>query len=74
MMVHTCNPSYLGGGGKREQPRRKLKTLWKTKAQRAGGMAQVVEHLPSKYETLSSKSSTPHTHKFKCFVSFTSTS
>jgi hypothetical protein len=27
MMVHTCNPSYLGGGGKREQPRRKLKTL-----------------------------------------------
>jgi hypothetical protein len=31
MVVHTCNPSYLGGGGwkikVRGQPRLKLKTL-----------------------------------------------
>jgi hypothetical protein len=44
---------------------------------RAGGMAQAVEHLPSKFEAMSSNSSTPppptHTHK-SIYLSYTGSS
>jgi hypothetical protein len=62
-MAHTSNPSYLGG---RDQENRGLRPVWATKVRlylkntqhRAGGVAQVVECLPSKYKDLSSSPST----------------
>jgi hypothetical protein len=45
------SPRYLGGWG-----RRQLKEMW-FKNKRAEGMAQVVEHLPSKCEAPSSNHS-----------------
>jgi hypothetical protein len=53
MVVHTCNPSYLGDGGRRitlqGEPRQKCKTLAEkqTKAKRTDSLAQVVKYLPS---------------------------
>jgi hypothetical protein len=48
MVVHCCNSSYIGGVG----PGKKHKTLFEkqTKAERAGSVTQVVEHLPSKQD------------------------
>jgi hypothetical protein len=60
MVVHACCPSYSGGRGRRivfrGQPWEKLEMLSKNK--RAWGMTQVVEHLPSKHEVLSSNTNT----------------
>jgi hypothetical protein len=61
-MAHTCNPSYSGGRDQEihglSQPGQiVLKTLSRKilSQKRAGAVAQVVEHLPSKCEALSSK-------------------
>jgi hypothetical protein len=60
MVVHTCDPSYSGGGCRKTtlqgQPGQKQKTLSENKmrANRAGEVAQAVECLPSKREALSS--------------------
>jgi hypothetical protein len=60
-VAHACNSSYSGGkdqenhssksaqGNNLQDPISKILTQ-----QRAGGVAQVVKHLPSKHETLSS--------------------
>jgi hypothetical protein len=63
--VHTCNPSYLGGGGRRITFEAKLGKVSmmsylknKQKTKRSGGKAQDVELLPSIYEALSSSTST----------------
>jgi hypothetical protein len=59
MMVHSYNSSYTGGTGTRimvqASPGKNHKTLSKkiTNAERAGGVAQVVENLPSNHEVLS---------------------
>jgi hypothetical protein len=67
MVVHTCNPSYSGGRGKRITSSR---TAWaklvrpylkKKKKERILGMAQPVEHL--QHEALNSIPPVPHTHK-----------
>jgi hypothetical protein len=53
VVVPVCNPIYVGGIGRRN-PRsvgekvRPLVKKKKTKATRAGGVAQVVKHLSSK--------------------------
>jgi hypothetical protein len=64
MVVHTCNPSYLGGRDRRivvqGQTRQKLvRPLLsdKLKAKRAGTMAVVVKCLPSNWEAMGSVSS-----------------
>jgi hypothetical protein len=55
MVVHTCNTSYLESS----QPRQKHKALSEKQKNKEGwGVAQVIEHLPSKFKTLSSISST----------------
>jgi hypothetical protein len=71
MVAHACNPVYSGGKGKDY----KLRPAWaklvrpylkKTKnPQKAGDMAQVVEYLPSKHETLGSVTSTRKKRKKK---------
>jgi hypothetical protein len=44
MVAHTCNPSYLGGGGKRIEVKGQLENLPKNKLKAKGlGSAQVVE-------------------------------
>jgi hypothetical protein len=54
MIVHACNPSFLGGRDRRIMiqglPKEKHKTLSEkhTKRKRTGDMVQVVEHLPNK--------------------------
>jgi hypothetical protein len=61
MMTHTCHPSYAGGGVRRitilgQSPAKTMRSYLKNKlkkAQRVEHMAQVVEHLLSKWETLS---------------------
>jgi hypothetical protein len=60
MVVHVCNPSYLGGRGKRisvrgRQPGQKHKMLSgkQTKSKKDWGMAQVVESLLNKQKALS---------------------
>jgi hypothetical protein len=60
VVVCVCNPSYLGGKGYSLRPQRQKKETVKNKlkAQRAGGMTQVVENLSSKEEALSSILST----------------
>jgi hypothetical protein len=67
VVAHTCNPSYLGSIGRRiEAHGEKCKTQKQTKARRTGAVSQVVEHLPSKLEALSSISSTTkNVNKFK---------
>jgi hypothetical protein len=68
MMVHICNPSYLGGRDRRTGvwclPGQMHKTLSekRSKSKRTGAVAYVAEHLPSKLKVLSSMSSTV-THK-----------
>jgi hypothetical protein len=56
VVAHTCNPSYLGGRDRmvvQIGPGIKQKPISKiTKAKRTGGVAQVVEHLPSKHRAL----------------------
>jgi hypothetical protein len=60
-VAHTCDPSYLGD---RDQEGHSLKPAWAHNLRdsisgkpitkkRAGGVVQVVECLPSKYEALS---------------------
>jgi hypothetical protein len=57
-VTHTCNTSYLGGRDQEDRGSRqnqaKSETLFKNnlKAKRAGGVAQVIEHLPSKLKAL----------------------
>jgi hypothetical protein len=56
-VAHACNPSYLGGGGRRILSLRTAQTKLVRpylKNKRSGSVAQVVEHLPSKCEALSS--------------------
>jgi hypothetical protein len=56
VMVHTCNPSSLGGRGRKVRvhgwPRQKHKTL--SGKQKNWGMVQIVEHVPHRLKTLSS--------------------
>jgi hypothetical protein len=47
-VAHTCNPSYSGGRNKEDHGSKTLKK------ERAGGVSQVAEHLPTKHEALSS--------------------
>jgi hypothetical protein len=58
MVVYDCNSSYFGEVGKlwsQSGPGKKTQDLiCKTKGKRTGGVAEVVEHLPSKCEPLSS--------------------
>jgi hypothetical protein len=63
-VAHTCNPSYSGGRDKEDWG---LKPVWANSLQdpiskipniRVGRVSQVVQHLPSKCEALSSKPST----------------
>jgi hypothetical protein len=53
LVVHTYNPNYMGGIGRtisvQASPEKKHEAL----AKRAGGVAQVVKHLPSKCKVLS---------------------
>jgi hypothetical protein len=59
VVAQICNPSYLGNRDRKiaawGQPQAKAwEPIWKTAiAQRARGVAQVVEPLPSKHKTLS---------------------
>jgi hypothetical protein len=65
LVAHTCNPSYSEG---KDQEDRGLKSAWEnssrdpilkipnTHKKKAGGVAQVVECLPSKYKAMSSNS------------------
>jgi hypothetical protein len=62
-VVHACDPIYAEGLGRRtviwDQPQAKtmrpyLKNNWSIK-----GMPQVIKHLPSKYEALSSNPCAP---------------
>jgi hypothetical protein len=62
MVVHTFHPSCAGGINRRSrsgQPGQKRETLLEkiSKAKRAGGMAQVLEHLHNKPKALSSNTS-----------------
>jgi hypothetical protein len=58
MVIHTYNPSYLEGRGRRTavqgQPGQKHKTLSEkqTKAQRSRGLGQIMKCFPSKYKAL----------------------
>jgi hypothetical protein len=60
MVVHACNPSYLGNRGRKITVQGQGKVSTKTptekhtKSKRTGDMAQMVEYLPSKHEALSS--------------------
>jgi hypothetical protein len=65
MVVHSCNPSYTRGRGRRimvrGQPQAKMQdpTRKITKAKRTGGTTQVVEPWLSRLEVLSPIPSTP---------------
>jgi hypothetical protein len=50
VVVHAYNPSYSGGRGRRIASSRPLST----KNKRAGGMAQVIDYLPSMCKALGS--------------------
>jgi iron only hydrogenase large subunit-like protein len=54
-VVHACDPSCFGGGGRRitslSQVHETLSHA-QNKNQRTGGLAQVVDHLPSQLEGL----------------------
>jgi hypothetical protein len=49
-----------------EQNKQKILSTKQTKSKRAGSMAQVVEHLPSKLEATSSNPNTAKTTVQKC--------
>jgi hypothetical protein len=63
-LAQACHPSYTGSLNRRiavqASPDINVRPFPKkiTKAKRAGGVAQVVECLPSKFKALSSKPST----------------
>jgi hypothetical protein len=68
--AYACNPSYSKAEVRKlTVPGQLGQIVYKTPSQkhptrkRAGGVTQVVEHLPSKYEDLSSKSRTPKKKK-----------
>jgi hypothetical protein len=57
MAVQACGPSYMRGIGRRlcsdtNLGEKRARSHLKTEAERAGGVAQVLEHLPSKHEAL----------------------
>jgi hypothetical protein len=60
MVVHICNPGYLGGRDRivavwGQLAKLAWEPIWKqTQGKRTRGMAQVVERLPSKYEARNS--------------------
>jgi hypothetical protein len=60
MVTHVCGPTYLKGRGRRTEVQgwpswhKILSEKQPKNTQSTGGMAQVVEHSPSKHETLSS--------------------
>jgi hypothetical protein len=61
LVAHPCNSSYLGGRDQEDfslkQPSpvvHKTLSYKNTTQERAGGVTQVVEQLPSKYGTLNS--------------------
>jgi hypothetical protein len=62
VVVHTYNPSYSGGRdqGTKGDPISKI-----SNTKRAGGVAQVVEHLSTERQTLSSNSSAANKKKNK---------
>jgi hypothetical protein len=68
IVVHACNTSYLGGGGRKIAINFPVKSIRpylkkkKTKSKRTVDMAQVEECSPSKHEALNSK---PQYHKKK---------
>jgi hypothetical protein len=53
LVVHICNPSYSGGRDQEDPVLKILSQKYPTQ-KRTGRVAQVVEHLPSKCEVLSS--------------------
>jgi hypothetical protein len=68
-VAHTCNPSYSGGRDQEDHGSKPAQAyslrdpnLKIHNTKRAGGVAQVVEHLSSKSEALSPK---PEFHKKK---------
>jgi hypothetical protein len=63
---HTCNPNYSGGRDQKHHGPKPAQRVCETLSppNRADGVAEVVEHLPSKYEVLCSNPST--TKKKKC--------
>jgi hypothetical protein len=50
LVAHACSPSYSGG---KDQENHSLKPAETPTENRAGGVAQVVERLPSKRKALS---------------------
>jgi hypothetical protein len=81
MAVQACGPSYMRGIGRRlcsdtNLGEKRARSHLKTEAERAGGVAQVLEHLPSKHEALRAnlvpkkkkkkkrKKKIPHLHLF----------
>jgi hypothetical protein len=64
LMVHSCNPSNLGGRDQKDHSSRPSQALHETLSQkypiqkRACGGALVVEHLPNDHEALSSNCNT----------------
>jgi hypothetical protein len=76
MVAHTCYPSY---GGKPKIGRLWSRAAWAKKqnlifkvarVKRAGSVDQAVEHLPSKYEALSSNPNTANKNKQKIQIDF----
>jgi hypothetical protein len=77
-VAHACNPSYSGG---RDQEDRGLKpaeanSSWDSilknlNQKRAGGVTQVLAHLPNECEALSSNSSDTHTHTYVYIHTYT---
>lgn len=67
-MIYACNPSYLVGVGKWTVVQEGTETdpIQKNIAKRTGSVTQVVEHLPTKRETLNSTLES-HTHKKTAF-------
>jgi hypothetical protein len=70
MMLCACHASYTGSINRRsvvQRARQRHKILFKeiTKGERAGSMAQIVEHLPSKHKVLISNPSTAKKKKKK---------
>jgi hypothetical protein len=61
VMVCACDSSYMGLGGRRPvlAPGKTLPE----KQKKAGGLAQVIQHLPSKHTVLSSNPSTTKKQK-----------
>jgi hypothetical protein len=71
LVAHACNPSYLGvrdreDRGSRPAAVNKVRPYLKNTQhkKRAGGVAQMVQHLPSKHKALSSNPSTKKNFKY----------